>query len=711
MRLEPEPVYKSTYIRTLAKPSTINCLHNSYHVMADTLDIEELNRTRVALGMAPLPVPGSNNLAFKTSSNGAKPDEDMGSTLESREAEGFDNYKRVQEEADAKKKKDAQRLALKKARDAAQRFAKLEGKGLGDADADGDMDARAWLLSGKKRAKKIEKARAAALERELLERENAAQYTERDLAGLKVGHELDDFDDETEHIVTLKDRAVDADDNEDDVLESADLRSREDLAKRLELKKKKQVYDPNDVDESEEKTILGQYDEEIKGKKQKKFTLGSMGRTVEESRDAATDDNTRGLGTKFSLDFLEDNTKPTSDYMDMSEIKVKKPKKKNDKAKRKRDDDEDGGAADTATGAFPMDISRPTEESAAPSRSRFTENFADDDDLQAQLALQRRTALKKRKLTRPEEIARQLREEQEDSQSPSAMKLEEAEDEPGLIIDETSEFVSKLQKPSAPAPRAERTAKTADTRGVPSASADPTDGDTTMAHTDDHSDDSDEDMDDATVLAKREDNTLPPEETLTATGLAEEETLTNGIGNTLKMLTSRGLLHTNADGSSNASFRDRQRFLQEKQKRETEASSKARIQRERDRASGKFERMSAREREQYAQHENKARDQAESRALADVFNKEYKPDVELKYVDEYGRRMNQREAFKHLSHQFHGKGSGKQKTEKRMKKIEDEKKREGMSSLDASQGMTMTGMERAMGREAGKRKMAGVRLQ
>jgi U4/U6.U5 tri-snRNP-associated protein 1 len=88
---------------------------------------------------------------------------------------------------------------------------------------------------------------------------------------------------------------------------------------------------------------------------------------------------------------------------------------------------------------------------------------------------------------------------------------------------------------------------------------------------------------------------------------------------------------------------------------------------------------------------NNYRDQQESRQLAEHFNKEYKPNVELKYVDDHGRHMNQKEAFKHLFHQFHGKGSGKQKTEKMLKKIEDEKRREAQSTLDASQVVGMSG--------------------
>lgn len=50
----------------------------------------------------------------------------------------------------------------------------------------------------------------------------------------------------------------------------------------------------------------------------------------------------------------------------------------------------------------------------------------------------------------------------------------------------------------------------------------------------------------------------------------------------------------------------------------------------------------------------------------------YNPDFKLDYVDEKGRMMNQKEAFRYLSHKFHGKGPGKNKIDKRMKKMEQE---------------------------------------
>ena len=50
------------------------------------------------------------------------------------------------------------------------------------------------------------------------------------------------------------------------------------------MKKKRPVYNPNDIDESGEKKILEKYDEEIDGKESKnrsRFTLDGQGSTTE----------------------------------------------------------------------------------------------------------------------------------------------------------------------------------------------------------------------------------------------------------------------------------------------------------------------------------------------------------------------------------------------------------------------------------------------
>ncbi|KAM5445036.1 hypothetical protein MferCBS31731_000495 [Microsporum ferrugineum] len=677
--------------------------------MADALSIEQNNKIRVALGLAPLPVPGtaSEGPAFKSkdgdesaSSDGEEP----ASTLESRAAQGYENWKAIQDEREAQKKREARKDAIRRAREAAQRMAKLEGKGLGEGGDDAELDTRSWLLQHNKKRKKVEKERAKRLAEELAEREQQmAEYTSKDLAGVRVAHEIgdfDDFDESGEKVLTLKDTTIDEDEEEGAELENIQMREGEKTKERLTLKKKV-AYDPNDMDGSG--TILSQYDEEIDGKKRKHFTLAS-GDLTPQAREAKRQDVSSKLKMeRVNLDGLLEKDVATSDYMDASEIKVKKPKKKKAKSTRRRqaEEDEDTASTPADTNGDRMEMDE-SQQQAAPvvvaKRPQEDISFVDDDDLQASLAAQRRAAFKKRKKMRPEDLAQQLREESEQAQNEMDVDGAEA-DQGGLVINETSEFVANLQRPALI--ERLRSVSHEPTAETPTNPPQPTVEET-----------SDVEMEPSYTVVEQEAEESEPQTQpadITTTGLEEESTLDQGLGATLAMLRQRGLVTAEEkDGQSiNTLHRDRQRFLAEKRRREAEAERLARAQRERDRASGKLDRMSARDREEYARWENKQRDQLESRAMADVFNREYKPDVQLKYVDEFGRRMNQKEAFKHLSHQFHGKGSGKMKTEKHLKKIEDEKKREAMSTLDSSQN---TGMNNAMGATAKKNRQAGVRL-
>ena len=678
--------------------------------MADTISIEETNRIRVSLGMKPLPVLGAPSGPIFKDAQPAESEEEAASTLESRQAQSYDNYRKLQEAESAKKKRDAKAEAIKKARDAAKRFSKLEGKGLGDADEDEDVDTKAWLIKQKKRQKTIEKARKR--EQELADAEAAAEYTAKDLAGVKVGHEAEAFKEGEEQVLTLKDATIDENEEEGDELENLDLRAREKLSENLERKKKKPVYNPNDIDETGDRSILAHYDEEIVGKKGKSLLLDGKGAMAEATTADGTVLKTKPKG--ISLDILSKchrnpyssgnhllslklEDEPTSDYLDISEIKMKKPKKKKARSTRQKAVDEDDifpveTAHTTAEDADSMDVDIPVQQKKRPFEDI---SFVDDEDLQASLATQRRNMLKKRQRLRPEDLAQQIKDE-----AATSLGDINAENEGGLVIDETSEFVANLQKPVEPE-RKQRRSTSRQAEAV-TAMGDDSDeeGDVNM----DRSYADVEDEEDIQARMKREES---QEANATNNGLEQEATLDKGVGAALKLLKDRGIIKTADSGDQNAIFIAKQKFLAEKQRREAEAEAKARAMRERDRTTGRLDRMSAREKEEYARQQNNFRDQQESRQLAEHFNKDYKPNVDLKYIDEYGRSMNQKEAFKHLSHQFHGKGSGKQKTEKTLKKIEDEKRRMAQSSLDGSQ---MGGMTGATAQQLKKQKSAGVRL-
>lgn len=57
-------------------------------------------------------------------------------------------------------------------------------------------------------------------------------------------------------------------------------------------------------------------------------------------------------------------------------------------------------------------------------------------------------------------------------------------------------------------------------------------------------------------------------------------------------------------------------------------------------------------------------------------------EIRIERIDEFGRVMTMKEAFRELSHKFHGKGPGKTKQEKRQRKYQDELKTKRMKSSD-----------------------------
>ncbi|EAT85085.1 hypothetical protein HBI56_075420 [Parastagonospora nodorum] len=674
--------------------------------MAD-LSIDEANKIRLSMGLPALPggsAPNTSGPAFKPAKESDDSDEEPASTIDTRQAAAYDNWKKLQDEAEAKKKREERTAAIKKEREKAARFAKLDGKGLADeANEDDDL---AWLKTSKKRQKKI--AKAEQTQKELEERERQAreamQYTEADLAGIKVGHEVDQFDDE-DQILVLKDTAVDAED--DDELEAVALRDKERLQERLDSKKRKRAYDPNDMDESGQKSILAQYDEEIEGKKGKIFTLDGKGRTVEDTQ-ADAPAAAKAKKVAISLDILKEEA-PANDYMDVSEVKMKKPKKKKSKkAKRERIEDEDEMLTVPVEEAAADDMDIDGGEVAVPKQKKksiFDESFIEDDDLQANLAAQRQKALKKRKKMRPEDIARQLREEASAPGTPDVMETTEEYADSALIIDETTEFVQNLgtnvgeDEDEARSKRRKSSRLSAGIKSMGDRSAADEDGDVDMTQSYAEAAEAEEARDRSVSRARSTG--------ITDTGLEAEKTVDQGLGATLALLRQRGIVSGTDAGDKNTSYRDRQKFLADKLKAEADAERQRKMGRERERGSARWNTMTPREREEWARKANTNADVSESRRLADIFNKEYKPNVELTYVDDHGRTMNQKEAFKQLSHQFHGKGSGNTKTKKYLDKVAAEKKKMSESSLEAGHG----GIGNAQDQQAKKLKTAGVRLQ
>ncbi len=670
----------------------------------DAQSIIELNKVRATMGMRPLPVPGANPDSRETSPE--KEEEDVGSTLETRQAAAHDNWKKIEDERAAKKKREEKAAAIKKAREMAQRNVVLEGKGLGDLSDEENQSAKSWIKGADKRQKKILKKKRLQEDADAAEAAAVAEYTAKDLEGVTIAHDQSTFFDGDDHVLTLKDSGVLENEEEGDELEAFGLREQEKLKDKLDLKKKKPAYNPNDMDETGEHSILAQYDEEISGKKKNTFRLGVAAAPVDDLADLlkapvqkrkfqTVDLGVLGMppfglslpptSSVLTLRFLDDAPAPASDYIDASEIKVKSKKKKSKSTRKRAADDDDflfpAGQADAAGSSMDIDSAIVY----TKKKKIVDDTFVDDDDLQSTLAQQRRDALKKRKKVRPEDIAKQLREE--DTQSPEPGDDTDAPGK-GLLIDEITHFVDALHRSNDDDEPKRRSKQKAEN---------------TVTKTEHESSDEDEEMKDTPDFHEQ-----PDEEDNLGQGVEGEKLVGGGMGEALQLLRERGLVSQDQKGSAlNESFRQRQQFLAELNARMAEFDEDTRLQRERDRTSGRLDRMSAKEREDWQRNQNAQRDLHQSRVMDQLYRQAYKPSVELKYIDEHGRSLDQKEAFKELSHGFHGKKSGKGKTEKLLKKIEDEKRRNAQSVLDASQNVGMSSAATQQGR---MRKEAGVRL-
>ncbi|KAF2726686.1 hypothetical protein EJ04DRAFT_173568 [Polyplosphaeria fusca] len=672
--------------------------------MANALAIAEANKIRAAMGMPLLPSPNAPSTAtagpaFKAAQADTDSDDELGSTYQSRQDAASGNWEQHQAEQDARKARDAKKARLIKEREKAQRDQKL--KGLGLADAAGEADDMAWLKGGsKKRQKQIAKAEKTRqqLEQQEQQAREALQYTEEDLAGVKVGHEVSQFDGD-DAILVLRDAAVD--EEGEDELESVALKEKERLQERLDSKKRKRAYDPNHVDEDGQASLLQQYDEAINGKKRNAFTLDGQGNTVE-ATSVTTEPSKR---VAISLDILTDDT-PSNDYMDASSVRIKKPKKKKktkSSHKTRIDDGDDAFTLSAGGGVVTgdMDVDEPAITAPKPKKKLFEGSFVDDEDLQANLAAHRQRAWKNRKKMRPEDLARQVR--QEVVATPDVGEATEgAEEDANLIIDENTEFVNNLQ-PDSEDEEAEKK------RRRQKRSAPPSSGGGTPGEGPSIDNDGDVEMDRALTNEQYGDNARARSVSAEADsrGIGEEATVGTMAG-AVTLLRQRGLMKDAGGAQKNADLRQKHTFLAARQKAGEEGDQWIKEQREKDRSTEAWRRMSAREREDLQHRANIERDKFVSRREQEIFNREYKPTIELLHIDDHGRQMTPKEAFKQLSHQFHGKGSGNTKTQKYLDKVAAENRKMAESSLETSLSGAMTA---AQDQQSKKNKAAGVRLQ
>ncbi|CAB1112224.1 unnamed protein product [Ectocarpus sp. CCAP 1310/34] len=86
----------------------------------------------------------------------------------------------------------------------------------------------------------------------------------------------------------------------------------------------------------------------------------------------------------------------------------------------------------------------------------------------------------------------------------------------------------------------------------------------------------------------------------------------------------------------------------------------------------------------------RAKDARKHHGEAEETREDRESGAKLEYRDEWGREITRKEAFRNLCYKFHGYGSGKKKQEKRLKMVEEEKKKERAMDLQRLKTLQQT---------------------
>ena len=240
-------------------------------------------------------------------------------------------------------------------------------------------------------------------------------------------------------------------------------------------------------------------------------------------------------------------------------------------------------------------------------------NFVDDDDLQSALSRIRKTE-NKRVWSNPEHLAQRIR-QQNDSD----------EEKGGIIISELSEFVGNLSVPEEILNEFDGVPME-DQDGVP------------MEQDEKNPSVNDGEINEAEMAT--ESDQIEPEPIF----LTEEPIVADGLAATLQFLSRKGDLETITEEhrAREALVLEREKWMRHKKLQEALGNQLS-----------------------------KADKRIEAKLAKEKF-KNYKPDINLTYRDESGRVLSTKEAYKELSHKFHGKYSGKNKKEKQLRKLQQE---------------------------------------
>lgn len=668
------------------------------------MSISETNKLRAKLGLKPLEVGPSDAEARADKSSTSQRDEDApknertGASYEKIKDDWGEFYHKPATNLKDKTKEDKIREKLREKKERRAIEEKLKAfQTLGEDD--GMDDVKNWVNRSrdKDRLKKEADQRAKLLDQldeefgvgELVDQEvrqtRKNAYKDRDLRGLRVEHDVEEFKEGRQVILTLKDADV-LDEEVGDTLVNVNMMDDERYKKNVENRKQNpnhygyNVYD-EEVDEFgmvKERDILGKYNDELGDRKKSSFTIGSN--AEHEAADRRRQLEIRAKLQNKKLDSL--NTVPltlASEYLTETEMaSFKKPKKKVRKIRQKlRADDLLASVPEVADADLGSRSSRrensATVSSGSGSRMKarrdilitddvpvMNEDYSDvrvdeedDEDLQAVLSKARRLKQKEAIISKAlpidaEQIKHEIKPEVDSDDENGSFDTRTRDG--AMLLNATAEFC--------------RTLGDIPTYGL----AGNRDEDVNeMMDFEQEAEEREPDYQEPGGSSWNYVNTEREQEEQARSGqipvedvaiLDEEPDVASSVAGALKLANSKGYL----------------------EKEESNRPSNAR-----------FAHLQAKnysiEDKNYGDEDKYSRRDRFSGPISEFREKEtFKPNVKLEYIDDSGHLLTPKEAFRYLSHKFHGKGPGKNKVEKRLKKSEQEGLMKKMSSTDTPLG-------------------------
>ncbi|KAJ1991074.1 hypothetical protein GGI25_003879 [Coemansia spiralis] len=553
-----------------------------------------------------------------------------------------------------------------------------------NASDDDSLDALKWIERSRQRQKELSGQKSQPdNEKQQLGRQ---EYSADDLAGIKVAHDISKIAEGSEQVLTLQDRTIDELDDQEETsglhlqnIELADIeRARKNAENRARAHPLYGAETAHDVIEKEADT--------------QSFVIGASGiikaseQITETTEEKAHREMREQLGqTAASLDI---SARQITDFYTEEEATslFRKPKKAKKNKKEKRRNGKTTSLNDLEEEAPGVDADLVN--SILTRQTRIDDsNFIDDDeDLQRAIASVRRvSALKQKHVSSAEEIARQVREESSADGPAEATDL----DGSSLVLSSTIEFVQSLK--AAVSSAADDNKMDVETQIVKSERKPQPSGDNALEQPAQHSRK-------GIVVSTKAPKESTPEPTEEEPQLAEEEpSVGAGLSATLRLLRQRNMIDKlSAEQRERERLqRDRDTWVAEQRQRDLALQTeRQRIKqlgrgttldpsRSKRSGRGKPDELTQKELEELKAREQEALDRKWAREYEDRM-RDYKPDVKLEYFDETGRQLSTKEAYKQLSHAFHGHYSGKNKIDKLVQKRERERKQMELTSTSTT---------------------------